>query len=77
MRIKSHLTTEDYTFSRGQEMKTIPAGSYVKILSKKYVPKEVISAYQWKIMDPNSEVFCYTKYGIISIPKKILREEGD
>lgn len=53
---------------------TLPAGLFVKPIEYRYVPKHVLEKYENTGHDDSKCVFCYTSYGIISIPRELIRE---
>lgn len=74
-RIPDYVTTEDYSFNYDRyDSKVLPAGSFVKPIHLAYVPKHVLEREMWKAFDKKTEVFCYTKLGIMCIPKNLIRE---
>lgn len=69
------VLTEEFSIYNGpQDSKVLKAGSFVRPISKCYLPKHITE-------DPHNQyifddrVFCYTHYGIILIPKKLLRQK--
>jgi len=56
----------------GADPKRLPAGSYVRPIEFKYVPKHITS--QHRFFDEETSVFCYTRYGIIPIARNLLRQ---
>ena len=71
------------------DARTLPQGSFVRPLELHYVPKHCLAEREnsfwthvpdsWggqkirKSFDPLTEVFCYTRYGIITIPRQFIR----
>jgi hypothetical protein len=70
------VITQMFVWCPNRLAKTIelPAGSFVRPIEYQYVPKHVTEAPVWQDFDKNREVFCYTRFGIIALPKNILRE---
>lgn len=52
----------------------LPTGTFVRPIHIDYVPKHVLEDPRWKYFDSKNEVFVYTYYGIVPIPKHIMRE---
>lgn len=52
--------------------KVLEAGSYVRPIDLQYVPDHVTD--RWKYFSESSEVFAYTKFGIIPILKSSIEE---
>jgi len=61
--------------SSQRNSKVLPAGSFARPIVFEYVPRHVIEDPRWKLFSDDLDVFCYTRYGIISIPKSLLRED--
>jgi len=53
------------------DTKTLPAGAYVKPIDLYYISP--VTLEKWKFFNKEKEVFCYTAYGILPIPKNIVR----
>jgi hypothetical protein len=51
----------------------LPAGAFVRPIDLKYVPKHVIEDRRWSSFNEKTEVFCYTRVGIIPIPIDAMR----
>lgn len=74
-RVPDYVITEDYSFTFDRtDTKTLPAGSFVKPIELVYVPKHVVEQDRWRGFNKAKDVFCYTRLGIVSIPRKIIRE---
>jgi hypothetical protein len=52
---------------------TLPAGSCCRPISPCYLPKHVLEYYTSKGYDKDKNDWCYTKFGIIPIPKGLIR----
>lgn len=77
VRTVNYMLTQEVTVSNDwatKEMKVLPSGSFVSPVHFKYVPKHVLDNPKNKGFNENTEVFCYTKYGFVIVPKKALRE---
>ncbi len=48
---------------------TLPAGSFIRPIEKRYVPKHVLEDKRWPFVDHKEEVFAYTRHGIFPIPR--------
>ena len=78
MATPNFILKEPFTLSCGQshlDDRVLEAGSWVRPIEFCYVPKEVKEDPRWKYFDKNTEIFCYTHWGLIPIPKKSLREK--
>lgn len=49
-------------------------GTFVRPLSLEYVPQHVLEDRNNLYVDKTKEVFCYTRYGIVPIPRDIIKE---
>jgi hypothetical protein len=54
--------------------KVLEAGTWVRPIDPYYIPKHVKEDDRWPFFDENTQIFCYTRYGIVPLPKRILRE---
>lgn len=73
-RSKNYVLKQEYRFDHRGELVTLPAGTFVRPLSLEYVPKHILEDKANKYFNPDMEVFCYTRYGIISIFKNAVLE---
>lgn len=79
-RTPNYRLNTDFSYSASPGMwanmdqKVIPAGSYVRPLELTYVPKHVVEDKRWEFFNKDLDVFCYTKNGIIPIPRAYLSE---
>lgn len=69
-RLEYILDKDHVTISRGDTI-TIPKGSHVVPIDERWVPKEILE--QRNIFNATSEIFIYTKFGIVAVPKAIVR----
>ena len=51
--------------------KMLPAGAYIKPINFYYI--SALTKERWPSFNPETQVFCYTAYGIIPIPKSLVR----
>ncbi len=54
--------------------KSLVMGDFVTPLTYEYVPRHVLDDIRWKWFNPDREVFCYTRKGVVPIPKDRIRE---
>lgn len=73
-RTPSHVLKEAHRFDWRGEYKELPQGAFVRPIEYQYIPKEVLEDRQFSMFNLTIDVFCYTRYGIIPIPKHKLRE---
>jgi hypothetical protein len=75
MKLQEYVTDKEFTIDQGRfKGQVLPAHSFVKPIEDRWVPAEVkksIIRYNWA---QNPEIYVYCFYGIISIPKKLVRE---
>lgn len=66
-----YVTTQEYVVKiRGAE-KTLPAGSFVKIVSSQYVPDFTKETYP--TFFESNDCYCFTAFGLVPLPKMMLR----
>lgn len=76
VRTTNYRLQEEHTIHRGiQDSKSLPQGSYICPIKLGYVPKHIVEADNNRWHNPETEVFCFTKYGIVSIPRYKIRGE--
>lgn len=62
------------TISRGPyDNKTLPAGTFVRPIEYQYVPKHIQDADWNRFFDQTTDIFCYTRVGIVAVPRNIIR----
>jgi hypothetical protein len=52
----------------------LQAGEFVRPIELVYVPKHVLDDERWKWFNKDTEVFCYTRKGVVPIPRYKIRE---
>lgn len=71
----NYVLSSDCHFSSGNfDSKVLYAGTFVRPIELKYVPQHVLDNPLWKGFNKDKEVFVYTRYGIIPVPKSSVRE---
>lgn len=75
MATPDYVLMEAYSFYlwSNTESKTLEVGSFVRPVDPSYLPAHVMKDDRFKNFDPNTQVFCYCRYGLVPIPKKIVR----
>lgn len=74
MRLPEYQTTADHAHNlTAQDQSTLPAGSFVIPLELCYVPKHVRDDRSRPYHDKEKNVYVYCRYGIVSIPKALIR----
>lgn len=72
MRTPNYVLTESHNVSlNNHDSRHLEEGSFVRPLEMIYVPQHVIDAHKW--FNVKNEIFCYTHFGIIAIPKYKVR----
>lgn len=74
MKVQEYVLDADHNIWYGSETKVIPQGSFVKPINLAYVPQHVKDDSRWKFIRHDVEVFCYSRFGIVAIPRRIIRE---
>jgi len=77
MKTPDYVLDEAYTHhqSWGTEGKTLPAGSFVRPIEFRYLPKEMRDEPKYQYIEKDgTSYFCYTHIGIIAIPKDKVRK---
>lgn len=84
MRVPNHKLNEEYIFHRtvptGSYSSTrsdplvLPAGSFVRPIRQEYLPYHILNDKYFQDYLKPEYVFCYTRYGLLPIPKKIIVE---
>lgn len=72
----NYMTTESIVVGDnkfGSVITLLPANSFVRPIELRWVPKHILEDHKWRFFNKELEVFCYTYYGIIALPKKIIR----
>jgi len=76
MKTPLHITVREITIpGDNQSSLVIPAGSFVKIIEKKYVPKHVIDRGSNQSLNLDIYVYCYTHFGIHPLRYDWLRRD--
>lgn len=71
----NYALTEPFSYQEGRyDTKTLPAGAFVRPIELVYVPKHVIEDSRWSSFNKKTDVFCYCRWGVIPIPRNLLRE---
>lgn len=74
------LTQEACVVSTTKGDKNLPAESFVREISEYYLPKHIKEEEEkkpaWDKFKPDTQIYVYCHYGIVPIPKRILRRAG-
>lgn len=74
MRTPNHALKEDYHFGPLNDKRTLPRGSYVKVIEDRNLPKHILDSSDYKWLDPSLKAWCYTRYGIVAVDRNLLEE---
>lgn len=76
IRTPNYVLTEaiNVSSSDGRQAKELPAGSFVRPIQPCYVPKHITEGAVGRYFNEKNEVYVYTRYGIVTIPKSYLRQ---
>lgn len=75
MRTPNYVLTNRVNLSNGPatyDDRFLEPGTFVRPISLNYVPDHIVEF--WRYFNSNVDVFCYTRHGIVPIPKIYLRE---
>lgn len=71
----NYILSEDYSYPTGpHESKILNSGMFVRPIEIHYVPKHVLDNPLWRGFNKTKEVFVYCRYGIVPVPRNIVRE---
>lgn len=73
-KVPTYILKEPYRFGPLHDMKEMPQGSFIRPIELCYVPKHCFSGPAATYYSKERDVFCYTHYGIIPIPKNLVVE---
>ncbi len=73
IRMEEYVLIEDFQYTPlgTYDTKVLPAGSFVKPISERWLPQHVKDEMRW--YDPQVEVYCYTRVGMVKLPWSKLR----
>lgn len=78
MKIQEYLLKNDYTYytyyTNQRHSKTIKAGTFLKPIDIRWVPKHIKEAKENRYFNDKKQIFCYCHYGIIAIDRDNIRE---
>lgn len=69
----NYILDEDFVYyDDNRNAQTIQAGEFVRPINIEYVPKHVLEDGRWWGYNKETDVFCYTRFGMLLIPKKLI-----
>lgn len=76
MATPDYVLKEDVTLRTGDisGFITLSAGTFVRPIELVYVPHHTINNSTFKDFDKSKDVFCYTRYGMLPLPKDKMRQ---
>lgn len=72
-RPKDYMLTEETTVKTFNGDKVLPKYAFVKPMDPYHVPKFIKERDSWYHLE-GTYVYCYTHWGIVSLPKALVRE---
>jgi hypothetical protein len=73
MRTPNYVTNEVIRISNGrQDEKIIPIGAFVRPIEWQYVPVHIKE--KWPEFKKDTEIFVYTRFGIVPVNRTSIRE---
>ncbi len=76
-RTPDYVLTAQVKWSLGsaQDERVLPPGAFVRpIWEARYLPAHIRDSTEFRYFDPIEQVYCYTRWGITRIDRKILRQ---
>ena len=74
VKVPNHALTEAYSYAVGnQDTRTLPQNAYVCPIDPYYLPRHLKESSEYAFFNAETHVYCYTRYGLIPIPKNIVR----
>ncbi len=58
----------------GNGANVLESGTFIRPIDISYVPKHITSKNEYRFFDGRTEIYCYTRYGIIPIKRSNIRE---
>lgn len=72
VKTSNYALSESHTFISGGDSRTLPQGAFVSPIDIYYVPQFILEKNPW--FDKKVDIFCYTRFGMVPIPKHKVRE---
>lgn len=75
MKTPNYVTTEDCKLDQGKfSAKILPVGTFVRPINNEYLPRHIKESDMYFWIKTGEYVYVYCSYGIVLIPKDIVRE---
>lgn len=77
MKTPNYVLTEKFSFSANGAFGSaieLPEGTFVRPIEVIWLPTHILQSSDYKFFKPEKEVFVYTRYGIIVVPRDIIRK---
>lgn len=74
MRRDAYVLMEEYKYKGSDKDVELPSGAYVSPISPQYLPRHITGGRDFDLYTRPYYEYCYTRYGIIPIPFKMLRK---
>ncbi len=73
-----YITMEEFTIHTKRGHNTLPVGSFVREISECYLPQYIREEEEkkplWDKFVPETQMWVYCHYGILTLPRAILRK---
>ncbi len=77
--VATYLTEEECVVRVKGTDQTLPRYSFVRPIHESYIPRHIKDANLekplWDRFNPDTQVYCYCHYGIVALPKALLRRQ--
>lgn len=74
-RTPNYVTNEEIYIRNGNsDAKTIPVGSFVRPIEWQYIPVHIKEDKRWASFNKETDIFVFTRYGIVPVARKSIRE---
>lgn len=76
-RAPEYTLNGQYSFGTANDSKVLESGTFLRPILRQYLPVHVKDDPRWRYFMPDNDYeFCYTRYGIIPVPKKQIMERS-
>lgn len=74
MKTPNFVLTEEHNCATSGDSRMLPAGAFIRPIELIYLPRHITEADRHRYYSPQSDIYAYTRYGIICIPKYKVRQ---
>lgn len=68
------LKVDFLMWSSGWDEKKLPKGAFVRPIHHDYLPRHITNSSTFASYNHTNHIFCYTRFGIVPIPKQHIEE---